>query len=72
VPRMMNKTDFPIIRIIGLPGVGKSTLGKSLSRKIGLPVFKIDDFRKGKPQTAEGGADAWLALFRALSKRKER
>ena len=67
---MKKKADFPIIRIIGLPGVGKSTFGKSLSRKIGVPVFKIDDFRKGKPQTAEGEADAWLALFRALSKHK--
>ena len=34
-----------IIRISGLPGSGKSTLGTSLSEAIGYKLFKIDYYR---------------------------
>lgn len=66
----MKKPSFPIIHIIGLPGVGKTTLGKKLSKKYGLPVFNIGTYRSKFPATEEGEADAWVDLFRGLSRRK--
>ena len=65
----MKRKSWPIIHIIGLPGAGKTTLGKQLSRELGLPVFYIGTYRARYPKTAIGEADAWVALFRALSRR---
>jgi thymidylate kinase len=66
----MKKLSFPIIHIIGLPGVGKTTLCNKLSKKYGLPLFNIGTYRSRFPATYEGEADAWVALFRDLSRRK--
>ncbi|MBF0387877.1 MAG: hypothetical protein HQL20_08490 [Candidatus Omnitrophica bacterium] len=64
------KKHWPIIHIIGLPGAGKTTLGKRLSKQLGLPVFYIGTYRARYPKTAIGEVDAWVALFRALSRRR--
>jgi len=66
----MKKAHFPIIHIIGLPGAGKTTLGKKLKRKYRLPVFYIGAYRSKFSSSDEGEADAWLALFKDLSKQK--
>ena len=64
------KKHWPIIHIIGLPGAGKTTLGKRLSKKLGLPVFYIGTYRARHTKTALGEADAWLALFKDISRHK--
>lgn len=64
------QTRFPIIHIIGLPGAGKTALAKKLSKKYHLPVFYIGAYRSKFPSSEEGEADAWVALFKDLSKRK--
>lgn len=61
--------SLPIIHIIGLPGAGKTTLGKKLSLFYRLPVYYIGAYRSRFPATIEGEADAWIALFQNLSKR---
>ncbi len=66
------KKSMPIIHIIGLPGAGKSTLAKKLSRKLKLPIYYIGEYRSMFPHTLVGEADAWIALFRDLSRRKWR
>jgi hypothetical protein len=66
----MKKPSSPIIHIIGLPGAGKTTLGKRLSKKYSLPVFNIGKYRDRFPMTDEGEADAWVTLFRDLSRQK--
>lgn len=66
----MKKPSLPIIHIIGLPGAGKTTLSKKLSSLYRLPVFYIGTYRAKFPATDEGEADAWIALFRDLSRRK--
>jgi GTPase SAR1 family protein len=70
---MMDDFDFkPIIHIIGLPGSGKTTLSKKLARKLKVPVYRIGEYRSKFPMTIYGEADAWLALFKNLSKQKWR
>jgi thymidylate kinase len=66
----VRKSRLPIIHIIGLPGAGKTTLGKKLSSMYRLPVFYIGAYRSKYPATDEGEADAWVALFRDLSRKK--
>lgn len=66
----MKEPSFPIIHIIGLPGAGKTTLVKKLSRKYNLPEFHIGTYRAKFPATAEGEASAWVALFHDLSRQK--
>ncbi len=61
---------LPIIHIIGLPGAGKTTLTESLSKKLKVPIYGIGKYRARFPMTGIGEADAWLALFQDLSKRK--
>lgn len=61
---------FPILHIIGLPGSGKTTLAKHLSRKLKLPIFQIGAYRSKFPLSPIGEADAWVALFTDLSRRK--
>lgn len=62
--------SMPILHIIGLPGAGKTTLAKKLARKLKLPIYRIGEYRAKFPMTIYGEADAWLALFRDLSKLK--
>jgi hypothetical protein len=65
-------SSFPIIHIIGLPGAGKTTLAKKLSSRLNLPVLQIGEYRSRYPPSPIGEADAWVALYRDLSKRKWR
>ncbi len=64
------KISFPIIHIIGLPGAGKTTLGKRLSKKLNIPVYRIGEYRSKFPATSLGEADAWVTFFRDLSRQK--
>lgn len=66
------KKFFPIIHIIGLPGAGKTTLAQKLAKKLNLPIYCIGKYRSKFPVTPLGEADAWIALFRDLSRRKWR
>lgn len=66
------KLSFPIIHIIGLPSAGKTTLAKKLSKKYNLPVFRIGEYRSKFPLSPIGEANAWVALFQGLSRRKWR
>ena len=63
------KKSWPIIHIIGLPGAGKTTLAKKLSKRLGFPIYRIGTYRARFPMTAIGEASAWVALFYALSRR---
>ena len=64
----MGKRTIPIIHIIGLPGAGKTTLSRRLSKALQVPVLCIGRHRARFPQTPIGEADAWIALFRELSR----
>lgn len=66
----MRKRTTPIIHIIGLPGAGKTTLSQRLSKALKVPVIRISYYRARFPQTPIGEADAWIALFRELSRRR--
>lgn len=68
--RKMHKRTIPIIHIIGLPGAGKTTLARRLSKVLKMPVIRIGYHRARFPQTSIGEADAWVALFRELSQRR--
>jgi thymidylate kinase len=65
-------SHFPILHIIGLPGAGKTTLAKRLSRKLNLPIFQIGEYRSKLQSSPTGEADAWVALLNDLSRRKWR
>ena len=64
------ENSFPIIHIIGLPGAGKTTLAGNLAKKWNLPVYRIGNFRSKLSSSDTGEADAWIALFLALSKKR--
>jgi adenylate kinase family enzyme len=64
----MKPTVLPIIHIIGLPGAGKTTLGKKLAKKFHMPVFKIGKYRSKFPSSEEGEANAWVSLYNDLSR----
>jgi len=66
------KLSFPIIHIMGLPGAGKTTLAKKLSKQYNLPVFRIGEYRSKFPLSPIGEANAWVALFQDLSRRRWR
>ena len=67
---MSKKITIPIIHIIGLPGAGKTTLARRLSRTLKVPILRIGYHRARFPMTLIGEADAWVALFRELSRHK--
>ena len=65
-----------IIYIMGVSGSGKTTIGKKLAEKIGLPFFDGDDFhpaanrekmKSGIPLTDEDRAE-WLTRMNELAK----
>ena len=64
------RSIFPIIHIIGLPGSGKTTLAEQLSSKLKVPIFQIGVYRSKFPLSPIGEADAWVALFKDLSRHK--
>ena len=64
----MPKRIIPIIHIIGLPGAGKTTLSRRLSKELKIPVLRIGYHRARFPETPIGEADAWVALFQQLSR----
>jgi hypothetical protein len=64
------KDSYPIIHIIGLPGAGKTALGKKLSKKLKLPIYRIGGYRSTFSVSITGEADAWVALFRDLSRQR--
>jgi len=64
----MHKQTLPIIHIIGLPGTGKTTLSQRLGKVLKVPVIRIGYYRARFPQAPIGEADAWVALFRELSR----
>jgi carbohydrate kinase (thermoresistant glucokinase family) len=66
----------PVIFIMGVSGSGKTTIGKKLSEKTGIPFFDADDFhslynrekmKKGQPLTDED-RQAWLLSLNKLAK----
>lgn len=59
---------MPILHIIGLPGAGKTTLCRQLGPLLGWEVLRIGQFRRLRPPSETGEADAWLALYQALSR----
>jgi thymidylate kinase len=64
------KKPLPIIHIIGLPGAGKTSLSQRLSKLLKIPILRIGCHRAQFPTTFIGEADAWVALFRELSRRR--
>lgn len=66
----MQKRTIPIIHIIGLPGAGKTTLSRRLSKALKVPLLRIGCHRARFPQTPVGEADAWVTLFRELSRHR--
>ncbi len=69
---MPKKRTIPIIHIIGLPGAGKTTLARRLSKVLKVPILRIGYHRARFPMTPIGEADAWIALFRELSRHRWR
>jgi gluconokinase len=68
-----------IIFIMGVSGSGKTTIGKLLSQKIGLPLFDADDFHslsnKEKMQSGKPLSDAdrsnWLLKINQLAREQQ-
>ena len=65
-----------IIYVMGVSGSGKTTIGKKLSERTGIPFFDADDFhspankekmKKGEPLTDDDRAE-WLTRINALAK----
>jgi carbohydrate kinase (thermoresistant glucokinase family) len=65
-----------IIYVMGVSGSGKTTIGKLLSQKIGIPFFDGDDFhstankekmKSGKPLT-DNDRDEWLWEINKMAK----
>ncbi len=67
---MNSRKTIPIIHIIGLPGAGKTTLARRLSKILKVPVLCIGWHRARFPKTPIGEADAWIALFKELSRHR--
>lgn len=65
----------PVIYIMGVSGSGKTTIGKSVSAKTGLPFFDGDDFHPEHNKQKMAGGEAltdedrqpWLQNLRQLA-----
>ena len=69
----------PILYIMGVSGSGKSTIGKMLSEKTGIPFFDGDDFHppenirkmsSGQPLN-DHDRQGWLVALNALAKKEK-
>lgn len=61
-----------VIRIVGLPATGKTTLARELSRRLGIPAYSIDEerlplLRPGQPWPWGRDHHAWAALERKVT-----
>jgi gluconate kinase len=64
----MTRTDRPFIVVSGLPGSGKSTLGRSLASALHLLLLDKDEFLEHLFETTGTGDSAWR---RDLSRRSD-
>ncbi len=67
----MNQTTATIIMLMGVSGVGKTTIGQALAQELGWPFYDADDFhptanvekmRQGQPLT-DDDRHPWLATL---------
>jgi shikimate kinase len=68
----MKPATRPVLVLVGAPGAGKTTVGRVLARRLGVPFADVDSMiveRAGKPiadMFLDDGEDAFRALERAV------
>ena len=67
----VNQSNYMVIIVMGVLGCGKTTMGKLLAERLGLPFYDADDFhpvenvekmRSGEPLT-DADRHPWLAVL---------